>query len=43
MIVTCEPGIYVPDLGGVRIEDMVCVTEDGIENLTHLDKELLEL
>ena len=43
MIVTCEPGIYVPDLGGVRIEDMVCVTEGGIENLTDLDKELLEL
>lgn len=43
MIVTCEPGIYIPDFGGVRIEDMVCVREDGIENLTHLSKELLEL
>ena len=43
MIVTCEPGIYVPDLGGVRIEDMVCVTEAGMENLTHLSKELLIL
>ncbi|MEE1012981.1 MAG: Xaa-Pro peptidase family protein [Clostridia bacterium] len=43
MIVTCEPGIYVPGLGGVRIEDMVCVTEDGMENLTHLSKDLLIL
>ncbi len=43
MVVTCEPGIYIPDFGGVRIEDMVCVTEDGCENLTHLAKELIEL
>ena len=43
MIVTCEPGIYIPDFGGVRIEDMVCVREGGIENLTHLSKDLLEL
>ncbi len=43
MVVTCEPGIYLPMFGGVRIEDMVCVTQDGIENLTHLSKELLEL
>ena len=43
MVVTCEPGIYLPGFGGVRIEDMVCVTKDGMENLTHLSKELLEL
>ncbi len=43
MVVTCEPGIYIPGLGGVRIEDMVCVTEGGIENLTRLSKELTEL
>lgn len=43
MIVTCEPGIYIPDIGGVRIEDMVCVTEDGMENFTQLSKELLIL
>ncbi len=43
MVVTCEPGIYLPGFGGVRIEDMVCVTQGGIENLTHLSKELLEL
>ena len=43
MIVTCEPGIYVPQFGGVRIEDMVCVCEDGNKNLTDLSKELLIL
>lgn len=43
MVVTCEPGIYIPDFGGVRIEDMVCIRKDGIENLTNLSKDLLEL
>ena len=43
MIETIEPGIYVPGFGGVRIEDMVAVTEDGCRNLTHSKKELLEL
>ena len=43
MVVTCEPGIYIPGFGGVRIEDMVAVTLDGCENLTGLTKELLEL
>ena len=43
MIVTCEPGIYVPDFGGVRIEDMVCVKSGGCLNFTHADKALLEL
>ncbi len=34
MCVTVEPGIYLPDVGGVRIEDMILVTKDGHRNLT---------
>ena len=43
MIETVEPGIYVPGLGGVRIEDMVVVTKEGHINLAHSPKELIEL
>ena len=43
MIETVEPGIYLPDFGGVRIEDMVVLTENGIRNLTASPKELIEL
>lgn len=42
-IETVEPGIYIPDFGGVRIEDMILVTEDGFENLTHSPKKLFEI
>ena len=40
-VVSCEPGIYIPGLGGVRIEDMVLVTDDGRERLTGIGKELV--
>lgn len=43
MIVTVEPGIYLPDRGGVRIENDVLVTEDGCRDLTKADRRLLEL
>ena len=41
MVITVEPGIYIPEFGGVRIEDMVVITETGIENLTHSTKDLI--
>ncbi len=43
MVVSCEPGIYIPDFGGVRIEDLVIVKADGNINLTPATKELIEI
>lgn len=43
VIETVEPGIYIENFGGVRIEDLVVVTKDGCQNFTHSPKELIEL
>lgn len=43
MVITIEPGIYLPNIGGVRIEDDALVTENGLEKLTHSTKELFIL
>ncbi len=40
MVITVEPGIYIPGWGGVRIEDMALVTSDGCELLTNSSREL---
>jgi Xaa-Pro aminopeptidase len=43
MVVTVEPGIYVPGELGVRIEDLVLVTPDGCELLDGLPKQLTQV
>jgi Xaa-Pro aminopeptidase len=40
---TIEPGIYIPDKGGVRIEDVIIARENGFENLTKSSKEIIIL
>ncbi len=41
MVITIEPGIYIPESGGVRIEDMVLVTTNGGEVLTTSSKDII--
>lgn len=40
-VITIEPGLYYPKIGGIRLEDMVLVTENGFENLTSLEKKFV--
>jgi Xaa-Pro aminopeptidase len=39
-VVTVEPGLYFPEIGGVRLEDVALVTRNGARNLTHFEKVL---
>ena len=41
MVVTVEPGLYFPGLGGVRIEDLTVIKQDGVNNLTTSDKNII--
>ncbi len=43
MVFTVEPGVYIPGWGGVRIEDMVLVTDSGVKVMTTLPRELESL
>lgn len=43
MVLTVEPGVYIPGFGGVRIEDDILVKKDGIEILTKSSRELIEI
>ena len=43
MVLTVEPGVYIPNYGGVRIEDDVIVKKDGIEILTKSRRDLIEI
>ena len=39
-VITVEPGLYYPELGGVRLEDVALVTKNGARNLTRFEKQL---
>ncbi|MBP1749292.1 MAG: Xaa-Pro dipeptidase [Deltaproteobacteria bacterium] len=43
MVITIEPGIYLPNIGGVRLEDMVLITEDTPRILTHIRKDIIKI
>jgi Xaa-Pro aminopeptidase len=43
MVIAVEPGVYIEKSFGVRIEDLVVIKENGIKNLTSLDKKLVIL
>ena len=43
MVITIEPGVYIPGWGGIRIEDDVLVKRDGHSLLTTLPRELAEI
>jgi Xaa-Pro aminopeptidase len=43
MVITIEPGIYLPALGGVRLEDMLLITNNGAEVLTRIRKDMLNI
>lgn len=43
MVITDEPGIYIPEFGGIRIEDLLVVTNDGYKLLFKSSKELIEI
>jgi Xaa-Pro aminopeptidase len=40
-VITIEPGLYYKHIGGVRLEDLFLITEDGCEQLTSLPLELV--
>jgi Xaa-Pro aminopeptidase len=43
MVITIEPGIYLPNIGGVRLEDMVLITEDTPRILTQIRKDMIKI
>ncbi len=43
MVITIEPGIYLPNIGGVRLEDMILITQDAPRILTHIRKDMVRI